>query len=38
MGILKDKKGLVIGIANQRSIAWACANQHHFACLAVMAL
>ena len=26
MGILKDKKGLVIGIANQRSIAWACAR------------
>ena len=26
MGILKDTKGLVIGIANQRSIAWACAR------------
>ena len=32
MGILDGKKGLIIGIANNRSIAWACANQHHFAC------
>ena len=26
MGILDGKKGLIIGIANNRSIAWACAK------------
>ncbi|HEX6926245.1 MAG TPA: enoyl-ACP reductase [Longimicrobiaceae bacterium] len=28
-GLLKGKKGLVVGVANQNSIAWACARALH---------
>jgi enoyl-[acyl-carrier protein] reductase I len=28
-GILKGKKGLIVGVANQNSIAWACARALH---------
>ena len=29
MGILSDKKGVILGVGNQRSIAWAVAEHFH---------
>jgi enoyl-[acyl-carrier protein] reductase I len=29
--MMKDKKGLVVGVANEHSIAWGCARALHAA-------